>query len=65
MEIEVTEGEKATLAALVKAWNSFLELPHEHGDEINEFRHGVHALQDKILSRAARRSLKLQQARQI
>lgn len=52
---EITQQEHEVLAALVEAWNAFLELPIQHGDDITEFRHGIHRLQEKVLARPARR----------
>lgn len=49
--------EKAVLYALADAWNKFLYLPVEHSDDIDEFRRIIHAAQEKILARPARRAL--------
>lgn len=57
-EVMLTSDERAVLDGLVSAWNSFIVLPAEHPDDIEEFRHGIHALQDKVLSRPTRRALK-------
>lgn len=51
---ELTQPEQDVLDNLVKAWNSFMELPIQHGDDITEFRHGIHRLQEKVLSRPTR-----------
>lgn len=51
---ELTPEEAAVLAHLVSAWNAFLSLPIQHGDDITEFRHGIHRLQEKVLARPAR-----------
>ena len=53
----LTSGERATLERLTEAWNAFLALPSEHADDRAEFRHGLHRLQDLVLSRPARRAL--------
>ena len=53
----MTEDEEKALHALVVAWNLFVALPVEHPDDTTEFRHGIHALQDKILSRPTRREI--------
>jgi hypothetical protein len=53
----VTEDETAVVLALAEAWNLFLKLPAEHNDDTTEFRHAIHAAQDKVLARAARREL--------
>ncbi len=46
-----TEDEKLTIALLVDAWNTFLKLPVEHGDDVNEFRSAVHKAQMLVLYR--------------
>jgi hypothetical protein len=48
-------GEEAVLKKLTEAWNIFVALPGEHAEELNEFRHGIHTLQNMVLSRPARR----------
>lgn len=53
----MTPNEQRVMDALVSAWNAFLELPSEHADDITEFRHGIHRLQEKILARPARRQI--------
>lgn len=50
----LTADERRVMNALVSAWNSFLLLPEQHADDVAEFRHGIHFLQDKLLSRPAR-----------
>lgn len=52
---ELTPQEGLVMEHLVKAWNAFIELPIQHGDDITEFRHGMHRLQEKILARPARK----------
>ncbi|CCF19081.1 protein of unknown function [Pseudorhizobium banfieldiae] len=54
----ITNQERMVIDMLVGAWNAFCELPMEHGDDQVEFRHGIHRLQEKILARPTRRSLK-------
>ena len=54
---ELTQDERHAISALVYAWNLFAALPVEHADDVDEFRHGIHALQDKILARPARRAI--------
>jgi hypothetical protein len=49
--------ENRVLDRLVDAWNTFVALPREHDDDIDEFRHGIHALQNMVLSRPVRRRL--------
>lgn len=50
----LTAAERRVMNALVSAWNSFLLLPVEHPDDVAEFRHGIHYLQDKLFARPAR-----------
>jgi hypothetical protein len=57
----VTSGERKVLDALVAAWNAFVELPSEHGDDTPDFRCGIHALQRQIMSRPTRRALKAEE----
>lgn len=49
----LSEGEQKVMDALVSAWNAFLELPVQHNDDVTEFRHGIHRLQEKVLARPA------------
>jgi hypothetical protein len=53
----MTDLEQTVLSHLVDAWNAFLRLPIEHSDDIDEFRHGIHALQKQIMARPARRDI--------
>lgn len=53
----VGDAERATLQHLVNAWNSFLALSVEHNDDIDEFRRIIHAAQEKVLARPARRQI--------
>ncbi|WP_165326983.1 hypothetical protein [Stakelama tenebrarum] len=52
---KLTEQERAVVEKLADAWNAFLVLPIEHGDDQLEFRQAIHAAQDKVLSRPGRR----------
>lgn len=52
---DLTQKEQEVLEHLVKAWNAFVDLPIQHGDDTTEFRHGIHRLQEKILARPARK----------
>jgi len=52
----MTNEEREVVLKLAAAWNAFVSLPIEHDDDINEFRHGVHAPQEKVLARPARRA---------
>ncbi len=58
----MTDSEKFALAALVEAWNAFVKLPVEHPDDLTEFRHGIHRLQEKILARSTRRQIEAELA---
>ena len=53
----MTPKEQKVLNSLVDAWNSFLELPTEHPDDLNDFRYGIHALQRQIMCRPIRREM--------
>lgn len=53
----MTNLEKAALDRLIEAWNAFLLLPTEHADDVGEFRHGIHALQQMIMARPVRRQI--------
>ncbi len=52
-----TKGEERVLNGLAHVWSAFLALPHEHPDDVAEFRAGIHRLQEKVLARPTRRSL--------
>lgn len=52
---DLTKEERKVLHHLVLSWNAFLALPVEHTDDINEFRHGIHRLQEKVMARVARK----------
>lgn len=54
----MTEQERVVIDRLVDAWNAFLLLPEEHDDDTDEFRHCIHRLQEKVMSRPIRRTLK-------
>lgn len=51
------DQERKVVKHLVDAWNSFLALPIEHNDDIDEFRRSIHAAQEKILARPGRRAI--------
>lgn len=53
----LTQEEQTVMDALVLVWNAFLKLPIQHMDDVPEFRHGIHHLQEKILSRPARKAM--------
>jgi len=48
----LTPNEQAVLEHLAAAWNAFLILPPSHPDDVVEFRHGLHALQNIVLARS-------------
>lgn len=50
-------NERAVIAALVEAWNLYCELSKSHPDQDDEFRHGIHALQNQIAARPTWRTL--------
>ena len=47
----MTSDEQAVLEHLAAAWNAFLILPPYHPDDVVEFRHGLHMLQNIVLAR--------------
>ncbi len=50
----LTNEEAQVIATLSDAWNKFLDLPLVGQDDTAEFRHGIHALQEKVMSRPIR-----------
>lgn len=54
--------EQAVLDALAKAWNEFVGLDVLNDDDLGEFRHGIHALQNMVMARPVRVELKRQAA---
>lgn len=53
----LTSAERFVINRLVDAWNAFVELPREHNDDVTEFRHGIHRLQEKVMCRPIRRPI--------
>lgn len=51
----LTETEHECVDALVRAWNLYLDI-NENPHDRDEFRHGLHRLQDAVLARAAARA---------
>lgn len=47
--------ERRVSDALVEAWNEYVELPSQHRDDIEEFRHSLHRLQHLLMVRVVRR----------
>lgn len=54
---DLTDLEQAVMNRLVEAWNAYTRLPAQHGDDNDEFRHGIHRLQEKILARPTRKRM--------
>lgn len=54
-QLFMTDEEAVVIDKLAQAWNAYLELPKEHGDDDAEFRYIIHTAQDKILGRVGRR----------
>lgn len=50
-----TVKERLVLARLVQAWNEYLQLPVQHPHDQEEFMRAIHAAQQLIAIRAARR----------
>lgn len=48
---DLTLNELYVLESLAAAWNSYLELPILHNDDIPDFRNAIHNAQRIILSR--------------
>lgn len=55
MRSPYTEKEQEVMDHLEKAWNAYIELPSEHPDELDEFRHAIHRIQDSMSTRVLRR----------
>lgn len=51
----MTDGERECLKLLAGAWNAFNALEVQHGDDGDEFRRSIHAAQNIIAFRVARR----------
>lgn len=47
----MTKEERDVVDLLVKAWNSFLKLPVNNSDDVEEFRHAIHLAQNIVASR--------------
>lgn len=54
---ELNADEEVVVSALAAVWNAFLLLPVEHADDQDEFRRLIHAAQEKVLCRPARRTI--------
>lgn len=53
----LTDQERGVVLALAEAWNRYVDLPVEHGDDMDEFRRAIHAAQAKVLMRPGRREI--------
>lgn len=53
----LNKDENKAIVSTVQLWNDLCQLTVEHEDDINDFRFHIHAIQDKILARPARREL--------
>jgi hypothetical protein len=53
----MTQEEVKVLHYLKETWNEFNKLPKVHNDDINDFRHHIHALQNIILAREGLRKM--------
>lgn len=51
----LTENEKRVLQSLADAWNVFVGLGKQHPDDIDEFRRAIHAAEQLVAVRVARR----------
>jgi len=54
----MTDDEVLVVHLLADAWNAFCDLPEEHPSDADEFCRAIHAAQDIVLARPARRDLK-------
>jgi len=48
------------MGLLVNVWNAYIDLPVMRDDDIHEFRHAIHILQNKIMARPTRRNMKIE-----
>lgn len=53
----MTDAERAIVLALGRVWDDYLLLPVEHPNDREEFLRAIHAAQEKVLARPARRQL--------
>ncbi|MDA5627845.1 MULTISPECIES: hypothetical protein [Agrobacterium] len=49
----LTPGETKVIEHLADAWNAFITCAPFHGDDLAEFRRGIHHLQEKVFARPA------------
>lgn len=51
----LTDKEKEILGYLAIAWNAWIKLPELYSDDVNEMKQAIHAAQQLIALRVARR----------
>jgi len=56
-ELVMTEQEKQVVLKLAEAWDMFNKLPTEHTMDRMEFCMNIHACQEKVMARQARREM--------
>ena len=49
----LTPAENKVIEHLAEAWNAFIMCAPFHGDDLAEFRRGIHQLQEKVFARPA------------
>jgi hypothetical protein len=54
--ISLKTEELAVINMLGEAWNAYAKLPEYHDDDTDEFRQGIHALQNMVMGRVAVRA---------
>lgn len=57
---KLTNREKAILDKTVELWNMIVSMPGDHPDDIQELKLDIHRIQDKIMARPTRRTLRAQ-----
>ena len=50
----LSSGEHTVMTHLVDAWDSYVHLPVQHPDDLEEFRHALHRLQHLVMIREVR-----------
>lgn len=55
---DLTKQERLVVNLLADAWSAFLSIPVGHGDDLQEFRGGIHRLQEKVMCRPIREAIK-------
>ena len=54
----LTPEEGEVMDCLIEAWNAFVNLPIQHPDDHDEFRHALHQIQNIVGMRVVRRNFK-------